>query len=127
MKALEILMSISMRDTKQEILEKVAGAKVEMQLMDITQVAAQLFQKPHNLRMRAINNDIGTVVGKVGRVYTRADVLALRRLIDGQTGSRPKTVKMKAQIVEMKAEGLSHVEIAQKLEISPSYIPKLLK
>lgn len=127
MKALNILNDISMRMTKAEILAEVARAQFECGLMDISEVAAQLGGNPHNLRMRAINNGIGTVVGKVGRVYSPADVQALRVLIEGQTGPREKTVKMKAQILKMKADGLSHVEIARRLNISPSYIPKLLK
>lgn len=97
------------------------------ELMDITTVAAQLGQPVANIRMRAINNEIGFPVGKLGRVYTQEDVEALRRLIEAQTGPKPKTLKLKAQVLEMKDEGLPHTEIARRLKISPSYIPKLLE
>ena len=97
------------------------------ELMDIATVAAQLAQPVQNIRMRAINNGIGRKVGKLGRVYTSEDVETLRRLIEVQTGPKPKTVKLKAQVLKMKEEGLSHTESARRLKVHPSYIPKLLK
>lgn len=97
------------------------------ELMDITTVAEKLSQPVQNVRMRAINNHIGTKVGKLGRVYTSEDVEALRRLIEAQTGLKPKTVKLKAQVLEMKGNGISHTEIARRLKVHPSYVTKLLK
>lgn len=97
------------------------------ELMDITTVAGKLGHPVPNIRMRAINNGVGTQVGKLGRVYTPEDVEALHRLIEAQTGPKPKTVKMKADVIKMKEQGLSHTEIARRLKKHPSYIPKLLK
>lgn len=97
------------------------------ELMDITTVAAQLNQPVPNIRMRAINNGIGKQIGKLGRVYTAADVEVLRELIEAQTGPKPKTMEMKAKVLEMKAKGIKHVDIAAKLGVHPSYIPKLLQ
>lgn len=100
------------------------------ELMDITAVAKALgqpVQNVQNLRMRAINNKIGTPVGKLGRVYTPADVAALQRLIDAQTGPTTKTLIKKARVLKLKEAGLSHTEIARRMGVHPSYIPKLLK
>lgn len=97
------------------------------ELMDITTVAAQLSQPVQNIRMRAINNDIGTQVGKLGRVYIPEDVESLRRLIEAQSGPTKKTLHLKGQVLTMKKAGLNHVTIARRLKVHPSYIPKLLK
>lgn len=97
------------------------------ELMDISTVAAQLGHPVENIRMRAQNNGVGTQVGKLGRVYTPVDVEALRALIKAQTGPKVKTLKLKAQVEAMKSDGISHVEIARRMNLHPSYIPKLLK
>ncbi len=97
------------------------------ELMDITTVAAQLDQPVENVRMRAQNNKIGFQIGKLGRVYTPADVDKMRELIQAQTGPKPRTVEMRTKVLGLKAKGLNHVEIARRLEVHPSYIPKLLK
>lgn len=97
------------------------------ELMDITTVAAKLGHPVPNIRMRAINNGVGTQVGKLGRVYTPADVAALQRLIDAQTGPTTKTLIKKARVLKLKEAGLSHTEIARRMGVHPSYIPKLLK
>jgi hypothetical protein len=125
MKAIEILQGISKRMTKDEILAEVGRAKVELVLMDIHQVAGQLGGKVANVRARAINNGLGTMVGKMGRVYTSADVEALRRLIEG--GPQPKTVALRAEMVALKESGLTNRAIAGKLGVDPSYVTKLLK
>lgn len=97
------------------------------ELMDISTVAAKLSQPIQNIRMRAINNNVGTQIGKLGRVYTPADVEALRHLIEAQTGPSTKTLALKARVLKLKEAGIPHVEIARRLKIHPSYIPKLLK
>ena len=97
------------------------------ELMDIATVAAQLNQPVANIRMRAINNKIGFHVGKLGRVYTPDDVTVLQRLIDAQTGPTTKTLIKKARVLKLKEAGLSHTEIARRMKVHPSYIPKLLK
>lgn len=97
------------------------------ELMDITTVAAQLNQPVANIRVRAISNNVGTKIGKLGRVYTPADVMVLQRLIDDQTGPTTKTLIKKARVLKLKEAGLSHTEIARRMKVHPSYIPKLLK
>ncbi len=125
MEALKLLESVSMRDTKQQILEKVAGARAELNLMDIHQVAALLDGNVGNIRKRAVNNGLGTKVGKMGRVYSPTDVEALRVLIAG--GPKPKTLALRAEMAKLKAIGLTNRVIAKKLGVDPSYVTLLLK
>ncbi len=125
MEALKLLESVSMRDTKQQILEKVAGARAELNLMDIHQVAALLDGNVGNIRKRAINNNLGTKIGNMGRVYSNADVEELRRLIKG--GLKPKTVALRAKMITLKDSGLTNRNIAAKLGVHPSYVTILLK
>jgi hypothetical protein len=125
MKALEILENINSKMTKTQILAAVRRAEIEMELLDIHQVAAQLGGNVANVRARAINNGLGTKVGRMGRVYTRADVEALRKLISG--GPRPKTVALRKKMVLLKKDGLTNQAIAGRLGIDASYVTKLLK
>jgi hypothetical protein len=111
--------------TKKDILAEVARAEAELELMDITTVAEKLGQKPQNLRMRAINHGIGTVVGKVGRVYSPSDVEALRELIEG--GHRPATMDLKNKMLRLRLDGLNNRQIAAKLGVDPSRVTQLLK
>lgn len=125
MKALEILNSISVKMTKTQILAAVGQATAELNLMDIHQVAKLLGGKTANIRARAINNGLGTRVGKMGRVYSPADVVALRVLIKG--GHKPKTLALKEEMVRLKAIGLTNRAIATKLGVDPSYVTLLLR
>jgi hypothetical protein len=125
MKALEILENINSKMTKTQILAAVRRAEIEMELLDIHQVAAQLGGNVANVRARAINNGLGKKVGRMGRVYTRADVEALRKLISG--GPRPKTVALRKKMVLLKKDGLTNQAIATRLGVDASYVTKLLK
>lgn len=125
MEALKILNGITMRMTKSEMLERVDAAKTELNLLDIHQVTEQLGGNVANVRARAINNGVGTMVGRMGRVYTPADVEILRKLIAG--GARPKTLALHAEMVRLKKIGLTNRAIATRLGVDPSYVTKLLK
>lgn len=125
LEALRILERVTSRMSKSEIIERVNAAKVELNLMDIHQVAGQLGGKVGNIRARAINNGLGHKVGRMGRVYTAADVKALRRLIQG--GPQPKTVALREGMIKLKKAGLTNKQVGDKLGVHPSYVTKLLK
>ena len=125
MEALKILGSISTKMTKSEIVERVDAAKTELNLLDIHQVAEALGGKVANIRNRAINNGIGTKVGRMGRVYTPADIEKLRGIIDAT--HRPETLTMIKEMSAMRETGASNKKIALAFGVDASYVTKLLR